>query len=86
MHAKRYGAERVTEPGKVSVNGHQLRGLRSATSSNYSKYLERGGMVNPVEDASGFAAGGQGDAARFFFFCLMQDQLPRRLWEVTSRN
>jgi hypothetical protein len=46
-------------------------------SSNYANYVARGGMVKPIEDASGFAAGGKGDAARFFFFCLVLDQLDK---------
>lgn len=45
---------------------------------NYARYLERGGQVNPHEDVRGFVAaepGNGGDIARFYFFCLVLDQL-----------
>jgi hypothetical protein len=67
----------VIETGKPGDQWSPIAGPPQRYSSNYSKYRERGGLVNPAEDASGFAAGGQGDAARFFFFCLMQDQLAK---------
>lgn len=44
---------------------------------NYEQYRKLGGMVKPDQDAQGFAPGGQGDAGRFFFFCLVLDQLAK---------
>jgi len=47
-------------------------------SINYPRYVARGGLVKPLEDMKGFdpsGRGGCGDAGRFWFFCLMQDQL-----------
>jgi hypothetical protein len=46
-------------------------------SSNYRRYLERGGIVQFEEDVAGFIAGGRndGDMARYFFFCLALDQI-----------
>jgi hypothetical protein len=64
------GSRRVIERDKPAVQWSPIAGPPQRYSSNYSTYLERGGMVKPVEDASGFAVGGQGDAARFFFFWL----------------
>jgi hypothetical protein len=46
-------------------------------SSNYQRYLERGGAVRFEEDVAGFVATGKndGDMARYYFFCLTLDQL-----------
>lgn len=46
-------------------------------TTNYQGYLAKGGLVKPVEDMARFAPGGKGsgDSARFWFFCLMLDQL-----------
>ena len=46
-------------------------------SSNYRRYLERGGIVQFEEDVAGFVGGGRnnGDMARYFFFCLALDQI-----------
>jgi hypothetical protein len=46
-------------------------------SSNYPRYLKRGGVVRFEEDVEGFVAGGRndGDMARYYFFCLALDQI-----------
>jgi hypothetical protein len=46
-------------------------------SSNYKRYLERGGAVRFEEDVAGFVATGKndGDMARYYFFCLALDQM-----------
>lgn len=54
-----------------------LAGPPQRYSVNYERYVRLGGMVNPDLDAQGFAPGGQGDAGRFFFFCLMLDQIAK---------
>src|SRR5215471_4298216 len=48
-------------------------------SSNYQRYLERGGEVRFEEDVAGFVATGKnnGDMARYYFFCLALDQLTK---------
>lgn len=46
---------------------------------NYSGYLARGGMARPCEDMLRFAPDGKGsgDSGRFWFFCLLLDQLAK---------
>jgi hypothetical protein len=46
-------------------------------SSNYRRYLERGGVVRFEEDVAGFVVTGRnvGDMARYYFFCLALDQI-----------
>jgi hypothetical protein len=45
---------------------------------NYSRYIQRGGLVDLAEDIRGFIAGGNdGDISRFYFFCLVFDQLAK---------
>jgi tetratricopeptide (TPR) repeat protein len=46
---------------------------------NYQRYLSGGGLVRPIEDMARFSPGGKGtgDSARFWFFCLMLDQLQK---------
>lgn len=49
-------------------------------SSNFARYLSRGGLVRPDEDVRGFVEaqpGNRGDMARFYFFCLVLDQLEK---------
>ena len=46
----------------------------------FTRYLERGGLARPHEDVAGFLAaepGNAGDMARFYFFCLILDQLAK---------
>ena len=45
----------------------------------YWRYLVSGGTVQLEEDVQGFTAGGEntGDMARFYAFCLIQDQLAK---------
>jgi hypothetical protein len=53
-------------------------GLPQRYGQNYARYLARGGLVRPEEDVRGFVAtqdGNRGDMARFYFFCLVLDQL-----------
>jgi hypothetical protein len=43
---------------------------------NYGRYIQRGGLVDLEEDIQGFVAGGNvGDISRFYFFCLVFDQI-----------
>jgi hypothetical protein len=47
-------------------------------SSNYQRYLNRGGLVRPYNDVEGFIRNQSpnvGDMARFYFFCLVFDQI-----------
>ena len=45
-------------------------------NDNVELYQARGGLVRLEDDAQPFAADGHtGDVSRFFFFCLMQDQI-----------
>lgn len=48
-------------------------------TTNYKGYLAGGGLVRPVEDMGRFSPGekGSGDSARFWFFCLVSDQLQK---------
>jgi Macrocin-O-methyltransferase (TylF) len=47
-------------------------------TENFHRYARRGGLVRPYENVNGFVHdndGNRGDMARFFFFCLMFDQI-----------
>lgn len=55
-------------------------GLPERYARNYPRYLARGGAVRPEDDVRGFVAaqdGNRGDMARFYFFCLVLDQLDK---------
>lgn len=55
-------------------------GLPQRYAGNYARYRARGGLVRPEEDVRGFVApqeGNRGDMARFYFFCLVLDQLQK---------
>lgn len=47
-------------------------------TQNWHRYLERGGALRPRDLVEGYVAGNdgnRGDMARFFFFCLVYDQI-----------
>jgi len=49
-------------------------------SGNFGRYLDGGGLVRPHEDVAGFlrAQGGNaGDMGRFYFFCMVLDQMAK---------
>jgi O-methyltransferase len=47
-------------------------------SVQYKHYLARGGLVQLPEDVTPFVNGGHGrDMGRFYFFCLVLDQLKK---------
>lgn len=46
--------------------------------NHQARYLERGGLVDVIDDAKAFAADGPlGDTERFVFFCLALDQIQK---------
>jgi hypothetical protein len=68
----------ASRPGPVPLSA-PLSGSPQRYSASYSRYLQLGGQLRPEELVPGFTAGGenQGDTARFFFFCLVFDQLAK---------
>jgi hypothetical protein len=67
----------VNDSTELDISWSPIAAPPQCYSTNYAAYLQRGGLVKPDQDAAGVAAGGQGDAARFFSFCLMSDQLAK---------
>lgn len=73
------GSQNVNPIGRKLMPWNYRADPPQRYSSNYRRYLERGGMVRFEEDVAGFVASGKnnGDIARYYFFCLVLDQLTK---------